>query len=251
MPVPGAQVVRVVTHDYAFEMPDSIPAGLTTFRLQNEGREPHHLMLYRIEPGRTLRDVLAAVTAGGANPGWMHPVGGPNSVPHGGESVGTVILTPGRYVAFCHVKSADLTLHLAKGMMKQLTVTATPARVAALPASDLTLTLRDYAFAFSQPPVRGRHRILVRNAGTRTHEVILSRLLPGRTTRDFITWVNTRQGPSPAVPSGGTTDLPPGGSMVIDVTLVPGTYSMVCRAIDPGDRRPHDEHGMFAQFVVR
>jgi len=39
--------------------------------------------------------------------------------------------------------------------------------------------------------------------------------------------------------------------MVIDVTLVPGTCSMVCRAIDPGDHRPHDGHGMVAQFIVR
>ena len=98
--------------------------------------------------------------------------------------------------------------------------------------------------------INGRRATPVR-AGTRTHEVILSRLLPGRTTRDFITWVNTRQGPSPVIPSGGTTDLPPGGSMVIDVTLVPGTCSMVCRAIDPGDHRPHDGHGMVAQFIVR
>ena len=247
---PGARIVPVVTHDFAFTLPDSLPAGLTTFRLRNEGRQPHHLMLYRLEPGKRLGDVLAALKAGGAHPAWMHAVGGPNAVPHGGESVGTVQLTPGSYVVFCHVKSPDQVLHFAKGMLKPLVVTPASGRAAPLPAADLTVTLRDYSFAFSRAPRRGWQRIAVRNAGTQPHELILSRLAPGKTSRDFIAWMNTQQGSPPVTPSGGTTDLPAGGTMVIDVRLQPGTYSMVCRVRDAEDGRPHDEHGMYTQFVV-
>lgn len=246
----GARVVPVVTHDFAFTLPDSLPAGLTTFRLRNEGRQPHHLMLYRLEPAKRLGDVLAALNAGGAHPAWMHPVGGPNAVPHGGESVGTVLLTPGSYVVFCHVKSPDRMLHFAKGMIKALIVTPATGPVAPLPAADLTVTLRDYSFAFSRPPTRGWHRIAVRNAGAQPHELILSRLAPGKTSRDFVTWMNTQQGSPPVTPSSGTTDLPAGGTLVIDVQLRPGTYSVVCRVRDAADGRPHDEHGMYAQFVV-
>ena len=247
---PGARVVRVVTHDFAFILPDSLPAGLTTFRLRNEGRQPHHLMLYQLEPGKRLGDVLAALNAGGAHPAWMHAVGGPNAVPHGGESMGTVLLTPGSYVAFCHVKSPDRVLHFAKGMIKALTVTPASGRAAPLPAADLTVTLRDYSFTFSRPPTRGWHRIAVRNAGTQRHEMILSRLAPGKTSRDFIAWMNTQRGPAPVRASGGATDLPAGGTMVIDVQLRPGRYSVVCRVRDAKDGRPHDEHGMYSQFVV-
>lgn len=247
---PGARIVPVVTHDFTFTLPDSLPAGLTTFRLRNEGRQPHHLMLYRLEPGKRLGDVLAALKAGGAHPAWMHAVGGPNAVPHGGESVGTVQLTPGSYVVFCHVKSPDQVLHFAKGMLKPLVVTPASGRAAPLPAADLTVTLRDYSFAFSRAPRRGWQRIAVRNAGTQPHELILSRLAPGKTSRDFIAWMNTQQGSPPVTPSGGTTDLPAGGTMVIDVRLQPGTYSMVCRVRDAEDGRPHDEHGMYTQFVV-
>ncbi|HET7468252.1 MAG TPA: hypothetical protein VFJ81_01205 [Gemmatimonadales bacterium] len=247
---PGARIVPVVTHDFAFTLPDSLPAGLTTFRLRNEGRQPHHLMLYRLEPGKRLGDVLAALKAGGAHPAWMHAVGGPNAVPHGGESVGTVQLTPGSYVVFCHVKSPDQVLHFAKGMLKPLVVTPASGRAAPLPAADLTVTLRDYSFAFSRAPRRGWQRIAVRNAGTQPHELILSRLAPGKTSRDFIAWMNTQQGSPPVTPSGGTTDLPAGGTMVIDVRLQPGTYSMVCRVRDAEDGRPHDEHGMYTQFAV-
>jgi hypothetical protein len=247
----GAHVVPVVTHEFAFTLPDSLPAGLTTFRLRNEGRQPHHLMLYRLDPGKRLGDVLAALSAGGAHPAWMHAAGGPNAVPHGGQSVATVLLTPGRYVAICHVKSPDQVIHFAKGMLKSLTVTAGNTPRAPLPAADLTLTLREYAFSFSRPPTRGWHRIAVHNAGTQRHEVILSLLAPGKTSRDFITWMNTQHGPPPVTGAGGTTDLPAGGTAVIDVLLQPGSYSLVCRVRDERDGRPHDEHGMSTQFVVR
>jgi hypothetical protein len=247
---PGARVVPVVTHDFAFTLPDTLPAGLTTFRLRNEGRQPHHLMLYRLEPGKRLSDVSAALSAGGAHPAWMHAVGGPNAVPYGGESVGTVVLTPGSYVAFCHVKSRDQVLHFAKGMIKTLIVTRADGPVAPLPPADLTVTLRDYSFAFSRPPTRGWHRIAVRNAGAQRHELILSRLAPGKTSRDFIAWMNTQRGSPPVTPSGGATDLPAGGTLVIDVQLRPGTYSVVCRVRDAADGRPHDEHGMYTQFIV-
>jgi hypothetical protein len=243
-------VIQIVTHEFAFVLPDSLPAGLTTFRLRNEGQQPHHLMLYRLEPGKSLADVSVALHAGGAHPAWMHAVGGPNAVPHGGEAVGTLLLLPGRYVAFCHVKSPDQVLHFAKGMMKALTVTAVAAPMAPLPAADLTVTLRDYTFTWSRPPTRGWHRIAVRNLGTQRHELILSRLMPGKTSSDFIAWMNTQRGPPPVVPWGGTTDLPARGYMIIDVYLKPGTYSAVCRVRDAGDGRPHDEHGMYTQFSV-
>jgi hypothetical protein len=249
--VADSRVVQVVTHDFAFVLPDSLPAGLTTFRLRNEGRQPHHLMLYRLEPGKGLADVFRALRAGGAHPGWMHAVGGPNAVPRGGVAVGTVRLTPGRYVAFCHVKGPDQVIHFAKGMLKALTVTAPIGPAAAWPPADLTVTLREYTFTWSRPPSRGWHRIEVRNLGRQRHEVILSRLAPGKTSQDFIRWMNTQQGPPPVVPWGGATDLPAGGRMLLDVYFEPGAYSTVCRVRDAGNGRPHDEHGMYAEFRVR
>jgi hypothetical protein len=245
-----SRVVEVRTREFAFVLPDTIPAGLTTFHLRNEGRQPHHLMLYRLEPGKTLSDAFRALRAGGAHPAWMHAIGGPNAVPHEGAAVGTVLLQRGRYVVFCHVKSPDQVLHFAKGMLKELIVTGASGPAAQWPAADLTVTLREYSFAWSRPPRRGWNRIAVRNLGQQRHELILSRLAPGKHSRDFTTWMNTQQGPPPVVPWGGTTDLPAGGTMLIDVYLDPGTYSTVCRVRDAGNGRPHDEHGMYAEFRV-
>lgn len=249
-PPAGSRVVEVVAHDFAFVMPDTLRGGMTTFRLRNDGRQPHHLMLYRLDPGKTLGDAFRALRAGGSHPDWMHAVGGPNAVRHGGEAVGTVVLQPGRYVAFCHVKSPDQMIHFAKGMLKELVVTAPDGPAVPWPPADLTVTLREYTFTWSRPPKRGWNRIAVRNLGRQRHEIILSRLAAGKTSQDFVQWMNTQQGPPPVVARGGTTDLPAGGTMLIDVYLEPGEYSTVCRVRDAGNGRPHDEHGMYAQVSV-
>ncbi|MGI8402032.1 MAG: hypothetical protein ACR2NS_10600 [Gemmatimonadaceae bacterium] len=245
-----ANVVTVITHDFAFEMPDAIPAGLTTFRLRNAGKQPHHLMFYRLDSGKRISDVFTALNAGGAHPAWMHPAGGPNAVPPGAEAVGSLVLYPGTYVAFCHVKSPDRILHFAKGMMKMVVVTPAP-RSEPLPQSDIVITLTDYHFTFSHPPTRGHHLIAVTNRGTQPHELILSKLAEGKTSRDFVHWMDTQDGPPPVVPYGGTTDLPPGGAMLIEVDFKPGTYSAVCRVRDAKDGQPHDRHGMLTDFVVQ
>ncbi|HEU6450777.1 MAG TPA: hypothetical protein VFT57_05100 [Gemmatimonadaceae bacterium] len=244
-------VVKVVTRDYAFQMPDTIPSGAITFYLHNEGKEPHHLMLYRLDDGKSVRDAFAALQAGGAHPAWMHAMGGPNAVPNGGESIASVVLEPGSYVAFCHVKSRDGRIHFMKGMLKGITVAPPAAMAIAAPAPDITVTLRDYSFEFSKPPTRGKHLIAITNAGSQRHELILSLLQPGKTSRDFITWLDTQNGPPPVTPYGGITDIEPGRTVVIPVELKAGNYSVVCRVRDTGDDAPHDRHGMLMDLAVR
>jgi hypothetical protein len=248
---PGADTVDVITRDFAFEMPDTIPAGATTFRLRNEGMRPHHLMLYRLDDGKTVRDAFMALEAGGAHPAWMHAAGGPNAVPNGRESIASVVLEPGNYVAFCHVKNPDGTLHFMKGMLTSITVTPATNATIGPARPDITITLRDYGFDFSKPPRRGKHLIAITNAGKQRHELILSLLDSGKTSRDFVTWLDTQNGPPPVTPYGGITDIEPGRTAVIPMDLKPGNYSVVCRVRDAGDGAPHDRHGMLADFTVR
>ncbi len=163
----------------------------------------------------------------------------------------SVVLEPGSYVAFCHVKSSDGRIHFMKGMLKGITVAPPPARAVASPTPDITVTLRDYGFEFSQPPTRGKHLIAVTNAGSQRHELILSLLQPGKTSRDFVTWMNTQNGPAPVTPYGGTTDIEPGRTVVFPVDLTAGNYSLVCRVRDAGDDAPHDRYGMLMDLTVR
>ena len=246
----GPTIVKVITHDFAFEMPDTLRAGLTTFRLRDVGREPHHLMLYRLDEGRTFGDVYRALGDAGAHPAWMHAVGGPNAVIGDAESVATLILAPGRYVAFCFIPSPDLKLHFAKGMMKLVTVTRATTPSMPLPRADVIITLSDYGFALSHPLTPGHHRIAVTNHGTDRHELILSKLAPGKTNADFVHFIEAADGPPPVQPYGGVTDMSPGSTVVMDVDLLPGRYSLLCRVRDATDGRPHDRHGMAAEVTV-
>lgn len=54
-------VVTETARDFAFELPDTIPAGLTTIRLVNQGPDLHHAQLVRFEEGKTLQDYQAAM----------------------------------------------------------------------------------------------------------------------------------------------------------------------------------------------
>jgi hypothetical protein len=247
----GPHEVTVIARNFAYQMPDTLASGLTTFHLVNNGTEPHHLMFYRLEDGKTMSDAFAELRTGGPLPSWMHPVGGPNAPAPGSDSWATVSLIPGHYMAFCHIPSRDHVLHLAKGMMKEVTVVPAAGTRASMPVTDLTVTLADYSFAFSRTPVAGPQTVAIINKGTDTHELILSLLDPGKTPEDFVHWINNQDGPAPVTPYGGVTDVAPGDTVVARIDFRPGQYSVTCRVRAATDGRTHDLHGMNMGFTVQ
>jgi hypothetical protein len=52
--------VQVVARDYAFEAPDTLPSGEVSFELENRGAHDHELVIGRLRPGVTGRDIVAA-----------------------------------------------------------------------------------------------------------------------------------------------------------------------------------------------
>src|SRR5438552_497620 len=74
---PRELVVRAA--DYSFSAPDTIPAGLTSVRLENDGHEMHHVQLMRIADGYTIEDLRASAASGILIPAWATPIGGPNA----------------------------------------------------------------------------------------------------------------------------------------------------------------------------
>ncbi|HET9602948.1 MAG TPA: hypothetical protein VFO96_01560 [Gemmatimonadales bacterium] len=243
--------VTVVARNYAYQMPDTLASGLTTFHLINKGTEPHHLMFYRLDAGKTMSDAFAELKTGGPLPSWMHPVGGPNAPAPGNDAWATVSLAPGHYMAFCHIPSRDHILHLAKGMMKDLMVVPAGGPRASMPPADLSVTLTDYAFNFSRTPVAGPQTVAIINQGTDTHELILSKLDPGKTAQDFVNWINKQDGPPPVTPYGGVTDIAPGDTILARIDFTPGNYSVTCRVRAATDSVTHDLHGMNMGFTVQ
>jgi uncharacterized cupredoxin-like copper-binding protein len=247
---PEPAAVTVTATDYKLELPASIPAGAVTIRLANHGKELHQAQLVRLEDGKTVADLEKAMKANGPMPSWMKFVGGPNGIAPGQEATSTTSLAPGRYAALCLIPGPDGVPHLMKGMIQPFEVTA-GGGATALPAASDTVTMADYSFQ-SSPLTSGHHTILVLNAGPQPHELVMLRLAPGKTVKDFATWATTggMKGPPPAMPLGGVAVIESGASGLFPVDLPPGDYGLICFVPDAKDGKLHLEHGMTKQIKV-
>ena len=247
------RVVTVTAHDFAFDFPASIPAGLTTFRLLNKGKQGHHFTVMRLDNGKTAGDGLAAlIKAGqGPRPAWLHPIGGPNAVNPGGESNATFVLEPGNYIAFCEVPGPDPAPHFAKGMVKGFTVTA-PSRGEPLPKADMTIQLTDFDFVFPKPLTRGRHVIAVTNTGKQSHMLVINRNPPGKGNKEFLDWAFDPKGKlAPGEAAGGVTEIAPGATVLMERNFQPGRYGLFCFTPDAKSGKPHFMLGMQKEIEVK
>jgi hypothetical protein len=250
-PSPSANVVTYIARDYGFEGPAQIPAGATMFRLDNQGKELHHLVIVRLDEGRTYDSLLAALRKPGPPPSWMHLMGGPNAVDPGSTSNATHRLAQGHYAILCFIPGADGMPHMAKGMTAPLEVVAPsgpPARD--LPA-DVTVKLTDFAFELSKPLTAGSQLIKVENAGHQAHELVLTRLAPGKTVKDIERWEKGgEKGRPPISAIGGIApmDVNEAGQFTVDLT--PGEYALICFVPDMKDGKAHLIHGMVKPITV-
>ena len=250
---PAPNVVTITAADFNYQSPTTIPAGMTTIRLVNDGTELHHVQLVRLDDGHTLDELMQGMSGhDGPPPPWVHFVGGPNTpVPGGGVSEATLDLQPGNYAMLCFIPSKDGVPHVAKGMVKPLTVTPATGTAAAAPKADIDMTLTDYAFGTSTEITAGRRTIKVQNVAVQPHEVILVQLAPGKTLHDMMAWLMNENGPPPGRPVAGTTGLDRGEVNYITADLAAGEYALLCMLPDAKDGKPHIAHGMARQITVR
>ena len=125
------QDIHVVANDYALLAPDTVPAGLARFSLENRGRAVHELMLGLLQPGKGARDI---VQAGQANVRFRDlpqhyledPSFGAQFAWPGATSPAqiTVRLQAGRdYALLCTLRdSTTAPMHAALGMLRVLRV---------------------------------------------------------------------------------------------------------------------------------
>lgn len=257
-------VVTITATDYAFSSPDTITAGLTTFRLVNHGTEPHQAVIFAA-PGKSFAELETAAVLKGSGPAaeaqWfqafvaMQPTfpGSPGAVVGTDPVVITSNLAPGNYLIACFIPSPDGKWHVQKGMFRRMVVTPAPAgaTAAAEPTSDITVTLSDYTFTTSAPLTAGTHMIRVENAGPQLHELTIERLAPGKTLADWQTWVaGGMKGPPVSIPVGGFAGPDQGKVGWLTMTFTPGNYLFLCYVPDVKDGAPHLVHGMVQQVTV-
>jgi hypothetical protein len=243
--------VTVTATDFKFDMPATVPGGAVSIRLVNTGKEFHQAQILRLDQGKTVADLKAAMKHEGPLPPWLHFVGGPNGIAPAQEATSMASLAPGSYALVCLIPSPDGVSHLMKGMIHPFEVSAGGAE-AALPAATDTVQLGDYTFESGRPITAGQHTFLVTNGAQQPHELVLLRLTPGKTVKDFGAWATTggMKGPPPALPLGGVAVIDHGGSGVFVADLTPGDYGMICFVPDAKDGKPHLMHGMMKQITV-
>jgi uncharacterized cupredoxin-like copper-binding protein len=253
-------VVTVHAKEFAFDAPKTIGAGMTSFKLVNDGKQLHHMSIYKLEQGKTFADLQAAMKNPGPPPAWLVAVGGPNAAVPGGSVEATLNLEAGNYVLACLIPSpGESTPHMMKGMIQPFTVSpaggvaqAGAASIEA-PKPDVHLVVKDYGFTFSKPLHAGKNVVHVMNEGPQDHEVIFLKLAPGKHIADFNTWATTGEmkGPPPAMPVDGMAGIAKGRTGIFTANLTPGTYALTCFVPDAKDGKDHASHGMTSEFVVK
>ena len=260
----GTDVVEVTALDYAFQAPDEIASGWTTFRLKNEGAEHHFMLLNRLPDGKTLEEygrevglpfetvwdslrtgamdkAEAGQLLGQLLPAWyasVQQMGGPGLVAAGGTGETTVNLEPGTYVMECYVKTADGEFHSSLGMARLLIVTSESSGAQA-PEADVEIALSNFVIAADGEVTPGRHTIAVHfeehpEVGL-GNDVHLARLEAGTDLDQVTNWmdwmeVNGLREPAPAQFLGGAQEMPVGFTSYFSVDLEPGRYAWITEA---------------------
>ena len=263
-------VVSLTATEYSIQAPDTVSAGWTTFRLANHGEDVHYGHIVRLEPGRTVAELVdayaEAIRTSGPRPNWVTRFGGPGGTAPGDSSSVTQYIEPGSYVWICPVEDSAGTPHFAKGEVKPFVVGASNPVVAdrgAAPKADVGIRLMDFSFALDTPLTTGRHTVRVDNGGIEPHDLAVMKLAPGKTVKDVQTLLNPERArrpdqagePAPSLASlgtlaGGIAAIAPGMQSFFEANFTPGDYALFCMATAP-DGRSHIEHGMIRQVSVR
>ncbi len=236
----------------SFSGPDTIPAGWTELRLANEGPEFYHMQLMRLDEGKTVADLTAALAESSVAPAWARHYGGPNP-PHVGESsTAVVFLEPGDYALIDTVPGKDGTPHVHHGMAKAVRVEANGNGTAVEPEADAVIDMFDFNFTVSRSLVAGKQTIRVNNRGEQPHELFLARLAPGKTVNDLLASL-APDAPPEAIDwraLGGVSVIESGDHSYFTVDLEPGTYALLCFAPEQHSGAPHFMMGMMQEFVI-
>jgi hypothetical protein len=247
--------IVVQAHDFAFDLPDQIEAGLVKIVLENHGMEPHHLQLARLNDGVTPEQFVATLEQGPEEAAMTMITfpGGVGPIDPTGRQEAIVELTPGTYVVLCFIPSPDGVPHLAKGMLDFVEVVAGEmTSTAAQPAVDGEVKLLDYSFALPAEIKAGPQVWKIVNEGTEVHEINLIKLAEDKTMEDVMHFMMHPDGAPPFTNVGGFQAIDPGKSGYLPLDLTPGDYIAICHVPSPkNEDKAHEELGMVLPFSVK
>lgn len=255
-------VVDVTMLNYAFQAPDSIPSGWTSFRVTNEGEEHHLFLLEHLPAGITYADFQDQVTARydslrsllragsidettyrnallRAVPNWylnrMEAMGGVSLTAPGRTATTTFNVEPGTYAMLCYARTPEGRFHFLRGMLQPLIVT-TDSTNARPPEADLSVALSDLKIQADSMVSPGPHTIAVRFGDKRKggaygywfQHLYLAQLDRTTGAQSLAQWMKGNPiMPAPVEFLGGVQDMPAGHTAYVQVDLSPGRYAWV------------------------
>ncbi len=242
----------VKAHDYRFELPETISAGLVRVTLSAHGKEPHHVQFARLNDGVTFEQFVAELQKGpeGTAMTLITFPGGAGAVDPGMDASVIIDFAPGNYVLLCLVPSPDGVPHIAKGMVTPLTVLESKQQYAE-PEAQATVKLLDFSFALPSEIKAGKQLWQVVNEGTQPHEINFMKLAEGKTMDDIMAWMHNPTGAPPFSNVGGYNGIDPQKVGWMELDLTPGQYVAICHIPDPASGKPHDALGMVLPFAVK
>lgn len=268
-------VVEVTLEDYSFLAPPRLRSGWTTFRMTNNGEQPHFMLFWRLPEGKTFDEYAAEVSqpfqqefdrfyagevsrdemlanVAGRLPEWFGSVegmGGVGLTSPGRTSETTVLLEPGDYVMECYVISPEGKFHGSLGMLRPLIVDPESTGME-VPEGDIHISLSNYVMSVEGETLAGEHTVAVHateNAeGLIGHDVHLARLEADTSIDELVEWMSWIEALRPPVPAaeflGGADHLTAGRTSYFTVTLEPGRYAWISEGFASA--------GMIEEFVV-
>jgi uncharacterized cupredoxin-like copper-binding protein len=250
--------VTIDTSDFAYTLPESIPAGWVDVTITNSGKVDHQIAFVKLD-GTTFEEFEQRVYK--TNLADLPPetvfAGGPNNVAPGGEVTASVHLEEGTYGVACFIPAEDGKSHAEHGMIGQVAVTKTDQSVETAPVADGgRLDMSEFLFTPSAD-FNGKGTISMKNDGVQVHEVIIYKINEGKTMKDVTDFLIASQsptpptGPPPFTADGGVVGVGPKQVNYLQLDLAPGKYALLCFFPDPTkDNTPHALEGMVKEITI-
>jgi hypothetical protein len=244
--LPG-RVVDVKAAEFFFRAPDTIPSGLTTFRLTQAGlvvdriregaqgqalvadkgdntRGMHMLWVVRLDSAKSIGDLHRAAQAD-ETPGWVRHMGGPGFSRPPGSTNATILLEPGNYALVCYVGSGRANTaryHLLHGMVRTLTVIPDRTTRAEAPTPDIVVKVTaGNVLTFSKPLYEGRAVVMVQNETAGRIEFKVARVPDGMTGKEFMALTGEVEG---VTSPGSLSSVPAGGWVMTTLDFMAGEH---------------------------
>ncbi len=231
------------------QVPTRVKSGWRAMRLESDDRG-HIVVAFRIDDRVDPAAFIATLDSAKTTPGGGVALGGLERA-----TVGSLVLLrlpPGRLLVTCLSRGEDKHRHGARGewavvISDSIAATANAASPLPRDSNGVVVSLRDFAYVAPTPWRSGKRTLEIRNDGRADHLILIARLRPGKTLRD---WMTSDDSVTVSDPVTGVARLGPGQSALLQVELSPGRYVLSCLIGDPISGKTHAELGMLREIEV-